>query len=86
MSVELLRRSNLVCVHHTLNMAEQRHTAKVSPPPHLNVQMGSAEWKLFKPMWDNYVIVARLDNEAADYKKALLLHTPHFRPWQTVDL
>ena len=26
-------------------------------------------------MWDNYVIVARLDNEAADYKKALFLHT-----------
>ena len=25
-------------------------------------------------MWDNYVIVARLDNEAADYKKALFLH------------
>ena len=56
-------------------MAEQRHTARVSPPPHLNVKKGSAEWKLFKQMWDNYVIVARLDNEAADYKKTLFLHT-----------
>ena len=26
-------------------------------------------------MWDNDAIVARLDNEAADYKKAFFLHT-----------
>ncbi|KAL8592715.1 hypothetical protein ACOMHN_037655 [Nucella lapillus] len=52
-----------------------RHSPKVNPPPYLNVKKGSAEWKLFRQMWDNYVIIARLNDETEDYMKALFLHT-----------
>ena len=49
--------------------------AKVSPPPPLNTKKGASEWKLFKQMWHNFVIVARLENESQQYMKALFLHT-----------
>ena len=56
-------------------MAPPERSARVSPPPPLNTKKGPGEWKLFKQMWGNYVIVARLQGEAADYMKALFLHT-----------
>ena len=48
--------------------------AWVNAPPPLNVKKGSDEWKLFKQMWTNYFIVARLSDEE-DYKRALFLRT-----------
>ena len=47
-----------------------RHTARVSAPP-LDVKKGSDEKKLFKQMWMNYRIVARLTDDEEDYKRAL---------------
>ena len=49
--------------------------AKVSPPPPLNTKKGASEWKLFKQMWHNFVIVAKIENESQQYMKALFLHT-----------
>ena len=56
------------------NQGQSNH-AKVSPPPPLNTKKGASEWKLFKQMWANFVIVARLENETQAYMKALFLHT-----------
>lgn len=53
----------------------QRCSAKVSPPPPLDVTKGSGEWKLFKQMWENYEVVAKLGAETEDYRRALFLHT-----------
>ena len=52
-----------------------RYTPKVNPPPPLNTKKGAAEWKLFKQMWINYTIVARIGDDNQDYIKALFLHT-----------
>ena len=52
-----------------------RHNARVNAPPPLNVKKGSDEWKLFKQMWTNYCIVARLSDDEEDYKGALFLQT-----------
>ena len=52
-----------------------RHNARVIAPPPLNVKKGSDEWKLFKQMWTNYCIVARLSDDEEDYKRALSQHT-----------
>ena len=56
-------------------MAPPERSARISPPPPLNTKKGASEWKLFKQMWGNYVIVARLQGETADYMIALFLHT-----------
>ena len=48
---------------------------RVSPPPPLNTKRGATDWKLFKQIWSNYVIVAELQNEPPAYLKALFLHT-----------
>ena len=48
---------------------------KVSPPPALVTKRGSHDWKLFKQMWTNYVVVAGLQNETPEYLRALFLHT-----------
>ena len=48
---------------------------KASPPAPLNTKKGASEWKLFKQMWENYVVVAKLENESQAYMKALFLHT-----------
>ena len=49
--------------------------ARVNPPPPLDVKKGIGEWKLFRQMWTNYCMVARLAGEEEDYKRALFLHT-----------
>ena len=54
---------------------ERRSNAKVSPPPPLQRKRGASEWKLWKQMWLNYVVVARLQNEEPAYMRALFLHT-----------
>ena len=61
--------------HEGADQAQRRHNARVNPPPPLNVKKGAAEWKIFRQMWDNYCIVARLAGEEEQYKKALFLHT-----------
>ncbi|KAI0227259.1 hypothetical protein LSAT2_022263, partial [Lamellibrachia satsuma] len=33
------------------------------------------EWKLFKQMWQNYTIVAKLNIQTDEYQRALFLHT-----------
>ena len=48
---------------------------KVSPPPALVTKRGAHDWKLFKQMWTNYVVVAGLQNETPEYLRALFLHT-----------
>ena len=49
-----------------------RLSARVNAPPPLHVKKGSDEWKLFKQMWTNYCIVARLSGDEEDYKKKKL--------------
>ena len=48
---------------------------KVSPPAPLVTKRGTQDWKLFKQMWTNYIVVAGLENEAPAYLRALFLHT-----------
>ena len=48
---------------------------KVTPPPPLVTKRGAQDWKLFKQMWTNYVIVAGLQTETPEYMRALFLHT-----------
>ena len=57
------------------NQPHVGNQARVSPPSPLNTKKGASEWKLFKQMWENFVIVARLENETPAYMKALFLHT-----------
>ena len=52
-----------------------RSTARFSPPPPLDAKKGASEWKLFKQMWENYVIVTKLAEEPEEYRRALFLHT-----------
>lgn len=55
--------------------AQQHSAARVSPLQALDVTKCSTEWKLFWQMWENYVVVAKLDAETEDYRRALFLHT-----------
>ena len=55
--------------------APPRSNARVSPPCSLDVKKGSAEWKLWLQMWRNYVVVAKLEGETEDFRRALFLHT-----------
>ena len=48
---------------------------KVSPPAPLVTKRGTQDWKLFKQMWTNYIVVAGLEIEAPAYLRALFLHT-----------
>ena len=49
--------------------------AMVNAPAPLNTRCGADEWKLFKQMWQNYTIVAKLSTQTDDYQCALFLHT-----------
>ena len=49
--------------------------ARVNPPAPLNTRCGADEWKLFKQMWQNYTIVAKLNTQTDEYQRALFLHT-----------
>ena len=46
-----------------------------NPPAPLNTRCGADEWKLFKQMWQNYTIVAKLNTQTDEYQRALFLHT-----------
>ena len=47
-----------------------------SPPPTLDLETNSSEnWKLWKQMWNNYLIVSGLDSKPDPYVTALLLHS-----------
>ena len=48
----------------------------ISPPSALVVDEGNVieNWKLWKQMWTNYVIVARLTDQPENYRVALFLH------------
>ena len=48
--------------------------ARVNPPAPLNTRCGADEWKLFKQMWQNYTIVAKLNTQTDEYQRALFLH------------
>ena len=48
---------------------------RVNPPPLLNIKRGGDEWKLFKPMWQNYSSIAKIDSQTDEYQHALFLHT-----------
>ena len=45
--------------------------ARVNLPPPLNIKRGGDEWKLFKQMWQNYNIVAKIDSQTDEYQRAL---------------
>ena len=49
--------------------------ARVIPPAPLNTRCGADDWKLFKQMWQNYTIVAKLSTQTEEYQRALFLHT-----------
>ena len=57
------------------NPPPPRSNARVSPPPVLDVKKGSAEWKLWLQMWQNYEIVAKLALETEEYRRAFFLNT-----------
>ena len=47
-----------------------------SPPPTLELETNAVDnWKLWKQMWENYLIVSGLESKPDKYKCALLLHT-----------
>ena len=47
-----------------------------TPPPTLDLETNSSEnWKLWKQMWNNYLIVSGLDSKPDRYVTALLLHS-----------
>ena len=46
-----------------------------SPPPTLDLETNSSEnWKLWKQIWYNYLIVSGLDSKPECYVTALLIH------------
>ena len=47
-----------------------------TPPPTLDLDTNSSEnWKLWKQMWNNYLILSGLDSKPDRYATALLLHS-----------
>ena len=51
-------------------------TPSVKPPRPLDVSQTTAKsWKLWKQLWENYSIVARLDLQDERYQKAIFLCT-----------
>ena len=51
-------------------------TPSVKPPRPLDVSQTTAKsWKLWKQLWENYSIVARLDLQDERYQKAISLCT-----------
>ena len=51
-------------------------TPSVKPPRPLDVSETTAKsWKLWKQLWENYSIVARLDLQDESYQKAIFLCT-----------
>ena len=55
--------------------ARRANIARISPPPPLNVKNCPDDWKLFKQGWDDFVVVARLETETAEYLKSLFRMT-----------
>ena len=47
-----------------------------SPPPVLELETNTTDnWKLWKQMWENYLIVSGIESKPDKYKCAFLLHT-----------
>ena len=49
--------------------------AGIMPPGRLDTTANIAEnWKVWKQMWTNYMVIAKLDSQSSEYKVALFLH------------
>ena len=49
--------------------------AGIMPPGKLDATVNIAEnWKVWKQMWTNYMVIAKLDSQPPEYKVALFLH------------
>ena len=51
----------------------------VAPPKALIIESSSAasaeNWKIWRQMWDNYVIISGIDSQSEEYQAALFLHS-----------
>jgi len=51
----------------------------ISPPKSLTIEGNLAacaeSWKIWKQMWENYVILSRIDTQSDQYQSALFLHS-----------
>ena len=48
----------------------------IAPPGRLDVKTNSVEnWKIWKQMWTNYSVVAKIIAQEENYKTALFLHS-----------
>ena len=52
---------------------------QISPPKALvvddNTTVAAENWRIWKQMWDNYVIISGLTSQSAEYKTAFFLHS-----------
>ena len=49
--------------------------AGIMPPGRLDTTVNMADnWKVWKQMWTNYMVIAKLDSQTPEYKVALFLH------------
>lgn len=49
--------------------------AGIMPPGRLDTTANIADnWKVWKQMWSNYMVIAKLDSQPPEYKVALFLH------------
>ena len=49
--------------------------AGIMPPGRLDTTANIADnWKVWKQMWSNYMVIAKLDLQPPEYKVALFLH------------
>ena len=51
------------------------HNLSVRVKPPLNIKMNGDAWKPFKHMWQNYSIVAKINNQTDEYQNVLFLPT-----------
>ena len=58
----------------TNTMAQVQTPFNVSPPSPLKVKDNKAEeWKLFRQLWDNYVVITELQKREKKYQRAVFL-------------